>query len=125
MVNGIHETKPDKVYETKRNFTFDETKRNETKFRCILCFAKQAKFRETIFLFRFVSCFAKHKNGSEMETLFTSLQLSKLGRQGPQLSGGKNRTKLSLLVQMLENFMSNKELFGENRALLKNRKCIR
>jgi hypothetical protein len=27
-VNGIHETKPDKVYETKRNFTFDETKRN-------------------------------------------------------------------------------------------------
>jgi hypothetical protein len=44
---------------------------------------------------------------------FTSLQLSKLGRQGPQLLGGKNGTKLSLLVQMLENFMSNKELFGE------------
>jgi hypothetical protein len=28
-VNGIHETKTDKIYETKRNFTFDETKRNE------------------------------------------------------------------------------------------------
>jgi hypothetical protein len=58
-----------KNYETKQNFTFDETKRNETKFRCFLCFAKQAKFHETIFLFRFVSCFAKQKKGCEMETL--------------------------------------------------------
>jgi hypothetical protein len=51
-VNGIHEAKPDIVYETKRNFTFDETKQNETKFRRFLCFVKQAKFCETIFLFR-------------------------------------------------------------------------
>jgi hypothetical protein len=36
-----------KKNETKRNFTFDEIKRNETKFRCFYCFAKQAKFRET------------------------------------------------------------------------------
>jgi hypothetical protein len=49
--NEIHETKADKNYETKRNFTFDETKRNETKFRCLFCFAKQAKFRETVFCF--------------------------------------------------------------------------
>jgi hypothetical protein len=68
-VNGIHETKQEKNYETKRNFTYDETKRNETKFRCIYCFAKQAKFRETNLLFRFVSCFAKQKKGCEMETL--------------------------------------------------------
>jgi hypothetical protein len=27
-VKGIQETKPEKIYETKRNFTFDETKRN-------------------------------------------------------------------------------------------------
>jgi hypothetical protein len=53
-VNGIHETKLEKIYETKRNFNLHETKRNETKFRCFLCFAKQAKFRETTFLFRFV-----------------------------------------------------------------------
>jgi hypothetical protein len=58
-----------KNYETKQNFTFDVTKRNETKFRCLFCFAKQAKFREKIFLFRFVSCFAKQKKGCEMETL--------------------------------------------------------
>jgi hypothetical protein len=29
FVPGIDETKPEKVYETKRNFTLDETKRNE------------------------------------------------------------------------------------------------
>jgi general stress protein 26 len=39
-VNGIHKKKPEKAYETKRNFTYDETK-----LRCFLCFAKQAKFR--------------------------------------------------------------------------------
>jgi hypothetical protein len=58
-----------KQNETKRNFTPDETKRNETKFRCFHCFAKQAKFRETNFLFRFVSCFARQKKACEMETL--------------------------------------------------------
>jgi hypothetical protein len=62
-VNGIHETKPDIVYETKRNFTFYETKRNEISL--FLCFAKQAKFRETTFLFRFVSCFAKQKKDAK------------------------------------------------------------
>jgi hypothetical protein len=68
-VNGIHETKQEKNYETKQNLTSDETKRNETKFCCFYCFAKQAKFRETNVLFRFVSCFAKQKKGCEMETL--------------------------------------------------------
>jgi hypothetical protein len=58
-LNEIHETKPDKIYETKRNFTFYETKRNEISVFC--GFAEQAKFRETIFLFRIVSCFAKQK----------------------------------------------------------------
>jgi hypothetical protein len=37
--------------------------------------------------------------------IFTSVQLSKLERQGPQLRG-KNITKLACLVQILENFMS-------------------
>jgi hypothetical protein len=55
---------------SKRNEILLLTKRNETKFRCFCCFAKQAKFRETTFLFRFVSCFAKQKKGCEMETLF-------------------------------------------------------
>jgi hypothetical protein len=41
---------------TKRNEILLLTKLNETKFRCFLCFGKQAKFCETIFLFRFVSC---------------------------------------------------------------------
>jgi hypothetical protein len=31
--------KPEKNYETKRNFTFNKTKRNETKFRCLFSFA--------------------------------------------------------------------------------------
>jgi hypothetical protein len=55
--NEIHETKPEKI--TKRNeilLLTKQTKRNETKFRCLFCFAKQAKqfcvslcfvFRET------------------------------------------------------------------------------
>jgi hypothetical protein len=68
---GFMKRNQTKIYETKRNFTDDETKRNETKFRCFSCFAKQAKFRETIFLFRYVSCFAKQKKGCEMETLGT------------------------------------------------------
>jgi hypothetical protein len=50
-VNRIDKTKPDKIYETKRNFTFDETKQNEISLFFV--------FRETILLFRFVSCFAK------------------------------------------------------------------
>jgi hypothetical protein len=41
------------------------TKQNETKFRCLFCFAKQAKFRETIFCF----VFRETKKGCEMETL--------------------------------------------------------
>jgi hypothetical protein len=46
-----------KIYETKRNFTLDETKRNEISL--FFCFAKQAKFRETSFLFRIVSCWGQ------------------------------------------------------------------
>jgi hypothetical protein len=57
-----------KIYETKRNFTDDETKRNETKFRCFSCFAKQAKFRETIFCFAMFRV-SRNKKGCEMETL--------------------------------------------------------
>jgi hypothetical protein len=72
-----NETSKKKIYETKRNFTFDETKRNETKFRCLFWFAKQAKFRETICLFRFVSCFAKQKKGCEMETQGSTSELLK------------------------------------------------
>jgi hypothetical protein len=62
-------TKPNQKKITERNEILLMTKRNETKFRCFCCFAKQAKFRETIFLFRFLSCFAKQKKGCEMETL--------------------------------------------------------
>jgi hypothetical protein len=46
------------------------TKQNEAKRNfAVFGFAKQAKFRETSFMFRFVSCFAKQKKGCEMETL--------------------------------------------------------
>jgi hypothetical protein len=42
-----------------------------------LCFAKQAKFRETRVVFRFVSCFAKQKKGCEMETLIFVVKFSR------------------------------------------------
>jgi hypothetical protein len=54
-------TKENKKKFTKRNKILHLTKQNETKFRSLFCFAKQAKFRETILLFRFVLCFAKQK----------------------------------------------------------------
>jgi hypothetical protein len=72
-LNGIHERKQEKIYKTKRNFIFDETKRNEISL--FFCFAKQTKFRETILLFRIVSCFAKQKKGSEMETLIMYIKV--------------------------------------------------
>jgi hypothetical protein len=62
-------TKQNKKKIMKRNEILLLTKQNETKFRCFYCFAKQAKFRETNFLFRFVSCFAKQKKGCEMEII--------------------------------------------------------
>jgi hypothetical protein len=58
-----------KLSESKRNFTCYETKRNETKFREIYCFAKHAKFRETSDEFCLVSCFAKLKKHAKLETL--------------------------------------------------------
>jgi hypothetical protein len=58
-------TKENKEKFTKRNEILLLTKQNETKFRCLFCFAKQAKFRETILLFRFVSCFAKQKKDAK------------------------------------------------------------
>jgi hypothetical protein len=70
-VNGIPETNSEK--NTKHNEILLLTKQNETKFCCFYCFAKQAKFCETVFGFRFVSGFAKQKKGCEMETLRTSL----------------------------------------------------
>jgi hypothetical protein len=39
-------TKENKKKFTKLNKILLLTKRNETKFRCLFCFAKQAKFRE-------------------------------------------------------------------------------
>jgi hypothetical protein len=65
---GFTKLKQKKNYETKRNFSFDETKRNETKFRCFYCFTKQAKFRETIFCFA-LFCVSRNKKVCEMETL--------------------------------------------------------
>jgi hypothetical protein len=52
---------------TKRNEILLLTKQNETKQNeiCFCCFAKQGKFRETIFLFRFVSCFKKQKKDAK------------------------------------------------------------
>jgi hypothetical protein len=58
-----------KFSETKRNFTCDETKRNETEFRSLYCLAKHAKFRETDDEFRLVSCFAKLKKHAKLKTL--------------------------------------------------------
>jgi hypothetical protein len=54
--NEIHETKPDKNYETKRNFTFDETQPNETKQNktsLFILFRKTSKISQNSFLFRF------------------------------------------------------------------------
>jgi hypothetical protein len=72
-VNRIHDTKLEKKLrnETKFYLSRNETKGN--KISLFLCFAKQAKFRETAFLFRFVSCFAKQKKGCERETLRKTL----------------------------------------------------
>jgi hypothetical protein len=70
-VNGTHKMKLEKIYETKQNFTFYETKRNETKrnFSQFFVFRETSKISRNNFLFRFVLCFAKQKKGSEMETL--------------------------------------------------------
>jgi hypothetical protein len=48
----------------KRNFTFDEKKRN---YISLFLFRKTSKISQNFFLFRIVACFAK--KGSEMETL--------------------------------------------------------
>jgi hypothetical protein len=36
-VNEIHETKPEKIYETKQNFAFDEMKQNEILLFLLFC----------------------------------------------------------------------------------------
>jgi hypothetical protein len=51
---------------TKGNEILLMTKQYETKFRCFSCFAKQAKFRETIFCF---DLFRVSQKKCEMETL--------------------------------------------------------
>jgi hypothetical protein len=38
-----------------------------------------------------------------------------IGKASPQLSGEKYRTKLACLVQILENFMAKKVLFGKKK----------
>jgi hypothetical protein len=68
-----------KLSETKRNFTCDETKRNETKFHEIYFFAKHAKFRETGDEFRLVSCFAKLKKHAKLETLLGTFCVARKG----------------------------------------------
>jgi hypothetical protein len=53
-----------KNYETKRNFTFDETKWNEMKWNEIslfILFRETSEISRNNFLFRFVSCLAKQK----------------------------------------------------------------
>jgi hypothetical protein len=68
-VNEIHETKPEKIYETKQNFTFDEMKQNE-----ILLFLL---FRETIEILRnnfFVSLFCVLRNKKRMRNGNPSLE---------------------------------------------------
>jgi hypothetical protein len=51
--NEIREPKPDKNYETKRNYPFDETKHNETKRNFAVYFVSQNKrnFAKQLFCF--------------------------------------------------------------------------
>jgi fumarate reductase subunit C len=61
-VNGIHETKQEKNYETKRNFTSDETKRN--KISLFLLFRETSKISRNKF---FVSlCFVFRETKKRM-----------------------------------------------------------
>jgi hypothetical protein len=76
--NEIHETKPEKNYETKQNFTFDDTKGNKTKqneISLFILFRETSEISRNNFLFRFVSCFAKQRKGCEMEILGSTVQL--------------------------------------------------
>jgi hypothetical protein len=49
------------IPETNGNFILNEMKND--KILLAFCFVKQANFRETTFLFRFVSYFTKQKRG--------------------------------------------------------------
>jgi hypothetical protein len=57
--------------------------------------------------------------------IFTSLQLSKLGRQGQQLSGGKTERSYLFWFKCKKTLCQIKNFLAKNHALLKNRKCIR
>jgi hypothetical protein len=71
-----------KKLRNETNFYFWRKKRNETKFRCLFCFAKQAKFRETIFFVSLCFMFRETKkmmrNGNPTratgQTIFTLIE---------------------------------------------------
>jgi hypothetical protein len=82
-VNGIHERKQDKNYETKRNFTFDETKRNETKRNFAVYFVSRNKrnFAKQFFCF---ALFRVSRNKKRMRNGNPSLMAS-IRPKGPML----------------------------------------
>jgi hypothetical protein len=67
-VNGIPETKPEKNYETKRNFTL--TKQNETKRNfAVFCVSRNKQNFTKQFFVSLCFVFRETKKGCEMETL--------------------------------------------------------
>jgi hypothetical protein len=90
-VNGIHETKPEKNYETKRNFTPDETKRNETKrnFAVFIVSRNKRNFAKRTFcfaLFRVSRNKKSMRNGNpNQDSLNNHCQLLRNENYGPEL----------------------------------------
>jgi hypothetical protein len=69
-VNGIHETKLEKIYETKRNLNFHETKRNETKRNfAVFVFRETSEISRNNFFVSLCFVFRETKKWCEMETL--------------------------------------------------------
>jgi hypothetical protein len=67
-VNGIRETKTEKIYATKKKLTLmKQTKRNE--IRCFLV-RETSEILQMSFLFGFVLCFAEQKKDAQLKPYF-------------------------------------------------------
>jgi hypothetical protein len=89
-VNGIHETKQEKNYETKRNFTSDETKRNEISLYLLFQETSEILWNKFVVLLCFVFC--ETKKGCEMETLSINIR-AVLPGPPTQVFGATSATK--------------------------------
>jgi hypothetical protein len=104
--NGIHETKLEKIYETKRNFTFHETKRNEMKRNKISLF----------FVFRITSEISR--NNFFVSLCFVFRKTKKMMRNG-------NPNHCPFSSSGLECFLYLVKIFFENLLLKKqHRLCL-